>query len=68
VICGNNNVAGGVAWHDGSCGEPCQCVGRAFCVGIPGPYPIRFVVEHGWPQVPTFYCVGGPCATDFRFS
>jgi hypothetical protein len=24
-------------------------------------------VVRGWPRVPTFYCVWGPCATDFVF-
>jgi hypothetical protein len=65
--CDDNNVGGGVSGHDGGCGEPCQGVGHALCIGVPGPYPITSVVSCGWPQVTTFYCMWGPCVTDFRF-
>jgi hypothetical protein len=67
VSCGDKNVGGGVAGNDGGGGEPCQGVSHAFCVGVPGPYPITWVVAHCWPQVPSFYGVWVPCATDFRF-
>jgi hypothetical protein len=67
LSCGDNNVGGGVVGNDGGCGEPCQCVSYAFCVGVPGPYPITSIVARDWPQEVIFYCVRGPCATDFRF-
>jgi hypothetical protein len=67
VSCGENNVGGGVAGHNGGCGEPCQGVGHAFCIGLLGPYPIKSLVARGWPQVPTFFCMWGPCAMGFRF-